>query len=162
LAAAAIFNKYHNTFPSSQFAARNRHLPPNPAMSATETSHPDHPEDSQLLNVEQLQSLVTLGAADYFDLIGDVIGSVPGRISQIAAAIQEGNAKQLRADAHGLRGMLSYFGCEAMTRSLNFLELQPLPEPAAASAIQARLQALWQKTLDAIQKWEKSVPEFIS
>jgi len=129
-------------------------------MSATETSYLDHSQDSLLLNVEQLQSLVALGAADYFDLIGDVIGTVPGRINQIVAAIQGGDAKQVRAEAHGLRGMLSYFGCEALTSSLNTLEQQPLPAPEAADTIQAQLQALWQQTLSAIQQWEKTVPEF--
>ncbi len=129
-------------------------------MSTTEPSHSDHPEGSPLLNVEPLEALVTLGVDGYYDLIGNLIETVPGRIARIGAAIQEGDGKQLRADAHGLRGMLSYFGCEAMTRSLNILEQQPLPAPAAASTIQEQLLALWLESLAGIQQWEKSVPEF--
>ncbi len=100
-----------------------------------------------------------LGAADYLDLIGDVIESVPGRIRRIGAAIQDSDGKQLRAETHSLQGMVSFFGCEALIRNLIILEQQPLPDPATASEVQAQLQALWQQTLLAIRQWEKTVPE---
>lgn len=128
-------------------------------MSATKPSHPEYPQNSPLLDIEQLETLIVLGAADYHDLFGDVTGSVPDRIQRIGAAIQAGNAKQLRADAHELRGMLLYFGCEAMTRRLNLLELPPSPATAEAGAIQEQLLELWQQSLAAIQQWQQSVPE---
>ena len=113
-----------------------------------------------LLNLEQLEALVVLGKDDYLDLLNDVMLSVPVRLERIRVAIEDEDAKQLAATAHELRGMLLYFGCDAMTRRLDPLEQQPVVPPAEADAIHADLLSIWQQSLAAIKLWEQSVPEF--
>ena len=129
-------------------------------MSTHEPSYPELPQAPTLLNLEQLETLVVLGRGDYLDLLNDVIQSVPLQLERIRSAIEDGRANQLAATAHELRGMLLYFGCDAMTRRLDPLENQPVIPPAEATAIHAQLLSIWQQSLAAIKLWEESVPDF--
>ena len=118
------------------------------------------PQAPSLLNLEQLETLVVLGRVDYLDLLDDVVQSVPVQLERIRAAIGDGRAKRVSATAHELRGMLLYFGCDAMTRRLELLENQPAIPAADAATLHADLLSIWQQTLAAIKRWEQSVPDF--
>lgn len=129
-------------------------------MSANPSSLSGPSQGPSLLNLEQLETLVVLGRVDYLDLLNDVSQSVPVQLDHIRAAIAGGQASQLAATAHELRGMLLYFGCDAMTGRLGALEAQPVVAAAQAGTIHAELLSVWQQTLAAIQLWEKTVPGF--
>ncbi|NQX02929.1 response regulator, partial [bacterium] len=113
-----------------------------------------------LLDALQLEPFISIGYDDYLDLLGDVIDNVPGQLEQIRTAIKDADTATLSARAHSLRGMLSYFGCIAMTTRLHQLELQDMPRPGQAIDIHTELRALWEESLTAIKAWEKSVPDF--
>lgn len=123
---------------------------------STEPSDPSQP----LLDVSQLDTFVMLGYEDYADLLSDVKNDVPEYFRTIRAAIAAGDAKACRAASHSCRGMLSYFGCVALTHILDGLENGPLPEEGAAESTYNKLVATWEKTLTALVEWEKSVPDF--
>jgi hypothetical protein len=56
--------------------------------------------------------------------------------------------------------MLLQFGFVAMPSLIGDLEVRyESIHPDQSSAIQTRLQALWEASLDAIRQWEKTVPE---
>lgn len=129
-------------------------------MSENQPTHADLSNDSGILDFDQLDTLAVLGFDDYQDLINDVIQSVPAHLERIQTAIRSGNSKQVGARAHELRGMLLSFGCAAMTRRLDSLEQHPVVDPDLASSLHSELTALWQKSIDSIRQWEKSVPEF--
>ena len=114
-----------------------------------------------LLDFHQLETFVVIGVADYLDLLGDVIEDVPIQLEQIRVAIQDGDSPHLKARSHGLRGLLAYFGCIAMTARLAELETQASVAPEQASAIHSELQNLWQASLAALKEWEKSLPGFV-
>ncbi len=118
------------------------------------------PSSESLLDISQLNSFITIGYTDYIDLLGDVIQDVASHLVSIQAAIQQGNLVDLRARSHSLRGMLSYFGCIAMTARLKVLEESASLTPPQAAAIHGELQSLWDQSLAAIRSWEKSVPNF--
>ena len=113
-----------------------------------------------LLNLEPLEVFATLGYDDYFDLLSDVIRDVPGHLESVRAAIHSGNPAEVSSRVHNFRGMVSYFGCIALTDRLAELEHHPAIAPTEAPAIHAELQDLWDRTLAAIKDWEKSVPDF--
>ena len=119
------------------------------------------PESIQppILNTEQLEELLMLGATDYVEVRNDVMECVPTHIRLIRKAIQDGNAKQLRTEAHSLHGVVAILGAETIIQKLNALRQQELPEPTNAEAIQTQFETLWQQTLIAIQQWEKAKPE---
>ncbi len=129
-------------------------------MSDMDTCPSAPPLSAGLLDLEQLESLIVLGAEDFRELLGDVIGSVPGQITRIHADIHAGDAPHLRAHAHELRGMLLYFGCQALAMRLDELEHHPQAPSAEAAAIHADLETLWHHSLAAIQAWQLTVPEF--
>lgn len=116
--------------------------------------------ESTLLDHQQLESFIDLGFDDYLDLLGDVIHDVPGHLAHLRAAIQQGDSRELNARAHSLRGMLSYFGCVAMTDRLARMEHHESVVPDQAAATHSELHSLWEKSLAAIKAWEKSVPGF--
>ena len=66
----------------------------------------------------------------------------------------------IKARAHGLRGVLAYFGCVAVTKRLAQLETQECVPPEQAAGIHAELLDLWEQSLAALAEWEKSVPDF--
>ena len=113
-----------------------------------------------LLDLEPLEVFATLGYDDYLDLLDDVIRDVPGHLESFRAAIHAGNPADVSSRVHTFRGMVSYFGCIALTGRLAELEHQPAIAPTQAAAIQAELQELWDRSLAAIRDWEKSVPDF--
>lgn len=113
-----------------------------------------------LLDHKQLDVLILFGSDAYHDLIADVIADVPQHLAGIHAAIVDANRPDLRARAHSCRGMLSNFGCVAMTARLGQFEHDPQPPVTAATDIHAELEHIWQSTLTALQEWEQSVPEF--
>lgn len=113
-----------------------------------------------LLDCHQLQTFVVIGVADYLELLGEVIEDVPVQLAQIRDSIQQGNVPQVKARTHGLRGLVAYFGCVAMTARLACLENQDQCSPEQASAIHLELQALWQQSLAALREWEKSLPGY--
>lgn len=121
---------------------------------------PSLPHPEALLDTKQLDSFITIGYDDYIDLLGDVIRDVATHLVSIQTAIQQGNLVDLRARSHSLRGMLSYFGCIAMTARLKVLEESSSLTPPQAAAIHGELQSLWDQSLTAIRNWEKSVPNF--
>jgi HPt (histidine-containing phosphotransfer) domain-containing protein len=125
-----------------------------------DSTHPDLPPEAPLLDFHQLETFIVIGIDDYRELLGDVVIEVPQQLEQIREAIQQGDAVTLKARAHGLRGLLAYFGCVAMTRRLAHLETQAGVAPAQADATHAELQALWEQSLAALAEWEKSVPDF--
>jgi hypothetical protein len=56
--------------------------------------------------------------------------------------------------------MLLQFGFVAMPSLIRDLELRGESiHKDEAAAIHARLQAIWESSLDAIKQWEKTVPE---
>lgn len=124
--------------------------------STNSTSH----SSEVLLNVSQLNSFVAIGYDDYIDLLCDAIQDVTVHLTAIQAAIQQGNQSDLRARSHSLRGMLSYFGCIAMTSRLKLLEQNLALTPPQAAMIHTELETLWVNSLAAIKVWEKTVPDF--
>ncbi len=114
-----------------------------------------------LLDLEPLESFVVLGYEDYLDLLGDVIRDVPGHLESIHTAILAGNSADVSTRVHSFRGMVSYFGCIALTGRLAELERQPAIAPTEAAAIHTELQDLWDRSLAALKDWEKSVPDFV-
>jgi hypothetical protein len=125
-----------------------------------EPSHSNPPPSEALLDLGQLNSFVAIGYDDYIDLLGDAVTDVTLHLTAIQAAIQQGNQAELRARSHSLRGMLSYFGCIAMTSRLKLLEENTSLTPPQAALMHAELEAMWVKSLAAIKAWEKTVPEF--
>lgn len=118
-----------------------------------------HPSET-LLDLGQLNSFIAIGYDDYIDLLGDAVTDVTVHLAAIQAAIQQGNQADLRARSHSLRGMLSYFGCTAMTTRLKLLEENTALTPPQAALMHAELETMWVKSLAAIKAWEKTVPEF--
>jgi len=119
-----------------------------------------HDSSHPLLDISQLDTFVMLGYEDYADLLKDVKNDVPEYFNTIRQSIATGDAKACRAASHSCRGMLSYFGCVALTHLLDDLENGALPGEGAAESTHAKLVATWEKTLTALQEWEKSVPDF--
>jgi len=117
------------------------------------------PPQVPLLDYHQLETFAVIGVADYLRLLAEVIEDIPKQMDQIRAAIQEGNVPQIRARAHGLRGLVAYFGCVAMTERLAQLENQEHFPPAQASAIHAELEDVWQNSLAALNAWQQSLSE---
>lgn len=113
-----------------------------------------------LLDPSQLETFIMLGYEDYADLLDDVKRDVPGYFTVIRSAIASGDSKACAAAAHSCRGMLSYFGCTALTSQLAKLENGVLPDKSCAESVHNELLAIWESTLNAILKWEKSVPDF--
>ena len=113
-----------------------------------------------LLDLEPLEVFATLGYDDFRELLSDVIRDVPGHLESFRAAIHAGNPADVSSRVHTFRGMVSYFGCIALTGRLAELEHHPAIAPTEAPAIHAELQDLWNRSLAAIKNWEKSVPEF--
>ncbi|KAB2641818.1 MAG: Hpt domain-containing protein [Verrucomicrobia bacterium] len=116
------------------------------------------PPQDPLLDYHQLETFAVIGIADYLKLLAEVIEDIPHQMAQISASIQEGNVPQTRARAHGLRGLVAYFGCVAMTSQLARLEELGDFSPVQAAAIHADLQVVWEQTLAAINAWQQSLP----
>jgi HPt (histidine-containing phosphotransfer) domain-containing protein len=121
-----------------------------------EPTNPTNP----LLDPSQLETFIMLGYEDYADLLGDVERDVPGYFNIIHSAIASGDSKACSAATHSCRGMLSYFGCVALTSLLAELENGVLPDKSRAESVHNELLTTWESTLNAILKWEKSVPDF--
>jgi len=155
-----LSNAHRGSPADSPLPAHRNPLTSKPSMSAHSPVPSEPAQAPTLLNLEQLESLVVLGRGDYLDLLNDVIQSVPVQLERIRAAIADGRAKRVSATAHELRGMLLYFGCDAMTRRLDPLENQPAIPPGEAATIHADLLSIWQQSLAAIKRWEQSVPDF--
>ena len=117
------------------------------------------PQQAPLLDYHQLETFAVIGIADYLRLLAEGIEDIPHQMAQICSSIQEGNVPQTRARAHGLRGLVAYFGCVAMTERLAHLENQEDFSPAQASAIHAELHAIWQQSLAALNAWQQSLPD---
>lgn len=116
--------------------------------------------ESTLIDYHQLEPFIVIGIADYLDLLNDVIRDVPSHLENIRIAIRDGNTREFKNLAHTFRGMISHFGCIAMTARLAQLEHYESIVPNQAAAIHAELQALWGQSLAALKDWEKSVPNF--
>lgn len=115
---------------------------------------------SPLLDPRLLEAFIVIGYDDYLDLLRDVIHDVPVYLRNIRISIEKGNQADIRFLAHSLKGMLSFFGCIAMTARLHRLETQERPAPEQAGRCHTELQSLWEDSLAALMVWEKSVPEF--
>ena len=113
-----------------------------------------------LLDLDQLESIGAIGYDDYLDLLGDVIRDIPHHLGGIRAAIAAGDSVNFRSRVHAFRGIISYFGCVALTSRLAALEHQLEVAPAQATAIHTELQDFWDRSLAAIKEWEISVPDF--
>jgi len=113
-----------------------------------------------LLDLDQLESFATIGYDDYLDILNDVIRDVPNHLEGIRTSFRAGNSAEVGSRLHSFRGMISYFGCAALTHRLAELELHPLVPQDQADAIHAELQDLWDRSLAAIKDWEKSAPDF--
>lgn len=116
--------------------------------------------DSLLLDPRQLETFVMLGYEDYADLLADVTNDVPGYLATIRSAVLAGDAAATSAAAHSCRGMLSYFGCVALTDRLAGIEHSPQRDASSAEPEYVELVALWDATRAAILRWEQSVPDF--
>lgn len=113
-----------------------------------------------LLDLDQLESFTAIGYDDYLDLLDDVLRDIPDHLEGIRVSIHAGNSADFRSRAHAFRGMISYFGCVALTDRLAGLEHQPEVAPAQADAIHTELKDLWDRSFAAIKDWEISVPDF--
>jgi len=122
--------------------------------------HSSPTSEPPLLDYHQLETFVVIGVADYLELLDDVIKDVPVQLAQIRVAMQQGNTQQVKARAHGLRGLVAYFGCVAMTARLAHLENQDQLSPEQAATTHGELLGLWDQSLDALRQWEKSLPGF--
>lgn len=109
-----------------------------------------------LLDYHQLETFVVIGVADYLSLLDDVIEDIPAQLAQIRDCMEQGNFPQVKARAHGLRGLVAYFGCVAMTTRLARLENQAEFSPETAASIHLELQVVWEQSLAALRQWEKS------
>ncbi len=116
--------------------------------------------ETTLLDYHQLETFAIIGAADYIELLDEVIVDVPEQLDQIRAAIEEGNGAQVKARVHGLRGLVAYFGCVALTARLARLEIWDELSPGQAAAIHLELLALWDQSLKALRQWEKTQSGF--
>lgn len=113
-----------------------------------------------LLDHKVLDSLACVGRESYLELLGDITLTTEEYLETIRSAIQGGDTKALREILHKLRGMLLQFGFVAMPSLIGDLEVRyESIHPDQSSAIQTRLQALWEASLEAIRQWEKTVPE---
>ncbi len=118
--------------------------------------------ESKLLDTHQLEPFIMIGITDYLDLLNDVIRDVPGHLENIRNAIRDGNSREFKNHAHTLRGMISHFGCIAMTTRLAQLEHHETVTPDQAAAVHAELQTIWEQSLAALKEWEKTAPGFAS
>lgn len=125
-----------------------------------DSTNPDSAAELPLLDYRQLETFIVIGIDEYHELLGDVTIEAPQQLGQIRAAIQQGDSATLKNRAHGLRGLLAYFGCVAVTRRLAQLETQDSVPPEQAESIHAELLDLWEQSLAALAEWEKSVPDF--
>ncbi len=117
------------------------------------------PSVTDIIDTEPLESFIIIGYEDYNDLLQDAIQQVPEGIESIRAGVAAGDHQAVKARAHSLKGMLSYFGCKTLTSRLQQLEDRPFA-PGDAPAVQAELLEYWEKSLSALRQWEKSVPGF--
>jgi PAS domain S-box-containing protein len=115
-----------------------------------------------LIDSEQLDTFIDIGAVEYHDILGDMIRDVPVCLETIRTLIEDGDMPAFKRRVHSLKGSLACFGCVAMTERLSRLEHQANITVGDATPLHAELQALWQQSLCAIQEWEKSVPAFSS
>jgi HPt (histidine-containing phosphotransfer) domain-containing protein len=122
--------------------------------------NPDFNPEPSLLDYRQLEMFIVIGIDDYRELLGDVAIEAPQRLGQIRDAFQQGDSAMLKDRAHGLRGLLAYFGCVAVTKRLAQLETQEIVPPEQAASTHAELLDLWEQSLAALAEWEKSVPDF--
>ena len=129
-------------------------------MEPTEVPTPSASPKPALIDPEQLETFIDLGAAAYRDILGDATRLLPAYLAAIRDSIAENDVAKLNASAHKARGTLLTFGCAAMTKKCDELEILKTLIPNQALAIHAELEALWQQTLAAIKQWERSVPEF--
>lgn len=113
-----------------------------------------------LIDISQLESFIELGPLAYDEILNDAIHQIPIYLAQIKAAIMDGNAQQLKACAHRIRGTLLTFGCVAMGAHCSRLEFHTSVTSDQAATIHSELLSLWNQSLAAIRVWEKSVPEF--
>jgi len=121
------------------------------------SSNPGSSPQVQLLDYHQLESYAVIGVEDYLRLLSDVIEDIPNQMDQIRDSIQQGNAPQIKARAHGLRGLVAYFGCVAMAARLAQLENQEDTVPTQACAIHTELQVIWEQSLAALNSWRQSM-----
>ena len=122
------------------------------------STNPGPPPQVPLLDYHQLETFAVIGIADYLRLLGEVIEDIPHQMDQIRASIEQGNVPQARARAHGLRGLVAYFGCVAMTARLASLEAQEDYPVAQTAAIHADLLDIWEQSLAALDAWRTSLP----
>jgi len=123
------------------------------------SSNPGSSPQVQLLDFHQLESYSVIGVEDYLRLLGDVIVDIPNQMAEIRDAVEQGNAPQFKARAHGLRGLVAYFGCVAMAARLAQLENQEDIAPTLASAIHTELQVIWEQSLAALNIWRQSMTD---
>ncbi len=123
------------------------------------SSNPGSSPQVQLLNYHQLESYAVIGVEDYLRLLGEVIEDIPNQMAEIRDSVEQGNAPLVKARAHGLRGLVAYFGCAAMAARLAQLENQEGIAPAQASAIHAELQVIWEQSLAALDSWRQSMTD---
>lgn len=115
---------------------------------------------TDLINRSQLASFIAIGREDFLNLLGDVVRDVPRHLDRIRNVVTRGDENGLKDAAHSLRGMLSYFGCIALTARLASFENRETVAPELAGSLHTELETLWESSLAAINEWEKSVPEF--
>jgi HPt (histidine-containing phosphotransfer) domain-containing protein len=125
-----------------------------------DSTNPGSTPELTLLDYHQLETFIVIGIDDYHELLGDVTLEAPEHLRQIKVAIQQGDAATIKTRAHGLRGLLAYFGCVAVTKRLAQLETQEIVPPEQADSTHAELLDLWEQSLAALAEWEKSVPDF--
>ncbi len=131
------------------------------------TQHPVRDADlanlaaaSAFIDRAQLDTFIDIGCAGYFDVLGDLIREVPIYLENMRDHIHEGNESALKHRLHSLRGILSCFGCVAITVRLASLEASSSIPAEQAVVLHVELLDLWTKSLSAIREWEKSVPAF--
>ena len=118
--------------------------------------------NAPLLDLDQLESFAAIGYEDYLELLSDVIRDIPGHLEGIRVSIEAGTTAETKSRVHLFRGMLSYFGCVALTDRLAELERHSEIAADQAASIHAEIQQLWDRSFAAIKQWEISVPDFAS
>lgn len=165
LAKPITLTRLRETLAKVAMSLDGRSLPasPEPVRVTTARSH-SGPAAAlsvvSLINARQLDTFIDLGVDDYRDMLGDVIREVPGYLQSIRVAVEEGNMGELKRRAHSLKGLLSYFGCVAMTARLAVLEEIGAVAAVHAEPLHTELRELWDRSLEGIREWEKTVPSF--
>ena len=108
-----------------------------------------------ILDEQHLAQFIDEAIDDFILIMNEALADVPQSLETLTQASTLGDCTQVKALAHSLRGTVASFGCRLMSEKLLVLEhAVPVSGVPTAETLE-ELQAVWKRTLPAIEAWIK-------